>query len=177
MLHQLFGIPIWDGPFDTSKIDLQCTMTKKWESQTETSFGSNNKLTQPSLDYLLKQLSLFTNEIMQNKKCQIRLVGFWMTKYAHKDFQESHIHNWTHFSFTIFKNIPKNCGQFKFYHPLSDWVQMYENLKIPSLIPTFWGNQRPDTIIIFPSFLRHMVTAGTTKKIRVTYSGNFNIQL
>jgi hypothetical protein len=175
MIHQLFGIPIWEETFDASKLDLQCKFTKQWESQTETSFGSENKLTQPSIDYLSKQLSLFTNSIMQDRKCKIEIKEFWMTRYGFKDFQEAHVHNWTHFSFTIFKNIPKNCGQFKFVHPLAEWVQTYTHLKIPSLLPKLWSEQKPNTILIFPSFLRHMVTPGTTKKIRETYSGNFNI--
>ena len=175
MIQHTFGIPIWENDFDTEEIKLENELQRRWESETLTSYGLKNDLTKSSIDYILQQLVLFTNEIIEGKH-KIDLKEFWVNKYYYKDFQDAHLHPFFHFSFTIFKDVPKDCGQLKFLHPAYDWIQIYENLKIPSLMAKVWLTQMPNKIIIFPSFLKHIVTAGKTDQPRVTYSGNFVVE-
>jgi len=171
MIYYYFSQPIYVSDFDSSLIELKYTTNRKWESNTITSFGTQNELSLKSHTILVNELFKYTEQVVTEKH-KIDLFEIWANEYMEKDFQEQHTHPDSHFSFTIMHKIPKGSGCLKFYNPYGDLAHNHKNFKFieePS--------QKENTIIIWPSYIKHMVTPGSNKTKRITYSGNFNIIL
>ena len=74
----------------------------KWNN-VATSHSTNsldNTLEKESLNYLLKTITTLLNEVI-HKPYQINLTNIWKNYYKNKDFQETHIHPKSNFSFII----------------------------------------------------------------------------
>ena len=175
MITKEFSQPIQFTDFDCSQFKLDYKLHKQWESKTTTSFSNKNKILKGE-EYLINKLFEYTTKLT-DKKHNIKLIEIWRNEYDKGDYQETHIHPFSHFSFSIFYKIPKNSGQFKLYNPSVDFVYKYEKIENPYFFQMIWPNQKENTIMIWPSYLKHMVTAGTNKTKRITYSGNFDIIL
>ena len=85
------------------------------------------------------------------------------------DFQENHIHVCSDFSFIIFKNIEES--RTVFIAPNKYLIESFYNKKFLESYfkKEFYLKLRKDQIVIFPSFLEHLVQK--TKK-STTVSGN-----
>lgn len=176
MIDNLFSVPVYKAPFDTSKIDLDYELDRKWQSKTLTSYNNKNNLSPKSKEYLIENLHLYTNSIIE-KSHKIDLIEIWINKYSYKDYQETHLHPFSDFSFTIFVKVPENSSDFVFYHPAIDNFYRYDKLG-----NNFFGTIKPvvneNLILVWPSYLKHMVTQhNNKKKERITISGNFNVKL
>jgi len=174
MQIDLFKIPVFVGYIDSSKINLEYkNIERQWESQTLTSYSQNNFLNKESTDYLLKTIvSTIKDFIKINFK--ITLTAIWENIYDDKgSFQENHIHTNSHFSFIIYKKIKES--KTVFFSPHKYMLECYYNYSFLqnyfqySFQPTLKENQ----IIIFPSFLEHMVKPISNS---ITISGNLNIE-
>ena len=171
----LFSQPIYVDEFDCSLFDMDYRIDTKWASETRTSFQNHNKVVRGQ-DYLLKKLSDYTKQITK-KPHEIYLKEVWANEYGKGEFQETHMHPFFHFSFVIFKDVPKDSGKFILYNPSLDFLYLYEDILEPYFVQKTWPLQEENTILIFPAYLKHMVSAGKNKKKRITYSGNFNIKI
>lgn len=175
MKLDLFSIPIFIDNIDSSKINLKNkNFEKTWDSQTTSSFNFNNTLDKESANYLLKVIDQSLSEHFYTAR-QINLFNVWENQYFENDFQEKHKHPHSHFSFIIYKNVEE--GKTIFFNPAIDLLESYyqphvfkqTNFFQLDFLPKCRNNQ----IVIFPSFLEHMV-----QKINnsVTISGNLKIQ-
>ena len=96
----LFSQPVYDTDFDCSQFQLDYKLHEQWESKTKTSYKNKNEIIKGE-DYLIKKLFEYTTKLT-NKKHNIKLVEIWRNEYDKGDYQETHIHPFSHFSFTIF---------------------------------------------------------------------------
>jgi len=174
MIYHYFSQPIYVSDFDSNLIELDYTTSKKWESNTISSYNNHNDLSKKSYDILVKKLSEYTNKII-SKKHKIKLLEIWANEYLEKDFQEQHMHPFCHFSFTIMHKIPKESGRLKFYNPYENLGFNHSNISFKYFNFVEEPKQEENTIIIWPSYINHMVTPGNNKTKRITYSGNFEI--
>jgi hypothetical protein len=168
MKINLFSVPVHITNIDTSKIILKSEEFKKeWVSNTTSSFGFRNKLTVNSYNYLMDSICNLLHPHL-NGKTEIQLLNIWENKYVDNDFQENHIHTRSHFSFIIY--VSGNKSETVFFAPHKYILEcFYDSMFYTNSYDT---ELRPGQIIIFPSFLEHMVkkNSGT-----VTYAGNLKM--
>jgi|GEM_PF-2025929 len=175
MKLNLFSVPIFIDNIDSSKIDIKNqNFEKTWNSETLSSFNYSNILDKESFNYLLKIIagSLSTQF---KEPLKIQLLNIWENRYTDNDFQEKHAHPQAHFSFIIYKEVTE--GKTIFFNPAINLIESYYPApyffnKTNFFQLEFLPKCRKDQIVIFPSFIEHMV-----KKINnsVTISGNITI--
>ena len=173
MKVNLFQIPIFIGNIDCSKIILESDgLEKTWNSQTLSSHNFPIKMSKDSLDYLLEKIwNLIQSEFKTDFK--IKLHSIWENFYKENDYQEKHIHPGSHFSFIIYKDIDES--KTVFFNPnsnliLSFYLGLMNNMYLGDL--SFKPECRKNQIIVFPSFLEHLVLKHSNS---VTISGNIQI--
>jgi uncharacterized protein (TIGR02466 family) len=176
MIKHCFPQPIYVSDFDSSQIELDYTTSRRWHSNTISSFGNYNKLTEKSYHFLIKKIADYTNKVII-KSHKIEIGEIWVNEYYEKDFQEQHIHPGYHFSFTIIHKCPEGSGYLKFLNPFAKSLDYaHNNISYRYFYQQFeTPPQNENTIIIWPSYITHMVTPGNNKNKRVTYSGNIKI--
>ena len=172
MKIDLFPTPIFISNIDLNKIILKNgNFEKTWLSETNSSHNKENILEEESSKYLLGKIgALITNEVKQNLK--IKLDEIWENRYQDKDFQERHNHPGSHFSFIIYKKItePKTV----FINPNEDLILSYfSDLYLPLFQQNFKAECREGQIIVFPSFLHHMVSKTNES---ITIAGNISLE-
>tara|TARA_R100000773_G_C4219406_1_gene118000 strand:- start:1849 stop:2397 length:549 start_codon:yes stop_codon:yes gene_type:complete len=164
----IFSTPIWIKDINSKKLDLVSTNFKPhFLSNTLSSFSDNpkdNKLTESGMQYL-KTILLDCLKDFNINNCNV--VQIWRNIY-NDDFQERHNHSNSHFSFTIYEKLLK--PQTMFYHPAHDMIYAtgINNIIYPYCFPKV----KQDQIILFPSYLDHMVIRS---KNSMTISGNIEI--
>ena len=172
MNFDIFPTKIYVGNIDAKKIKIkENKIFNKWNN-VSTSHSENpldNIVEKDSLNYLLKTITGLLDEVILSKY-EIRLANIWKNYYKNKDFQETHIHPKSNFSFVIYEKIKES--QTIFYAPNHFLIQsIFDN---PSLYPqTFKPNLTKNQIIIFPSFLEHSVEQNNNS---ITIAGNFNFR-
>tara|TARA_R100001443_G_C3347910_1_gene176115 strand:+ start:873 stop:1400 length:528 start_codon:yes stop_codon:yes gene_type:complete len=172
MNFDIFPIKIYVGNIDAQKIKIkEKKIFNKWNNvaTSHSENPSDNIVEKESLNYLLKTLTTLLDEVI-HKPYQINLTNVWKNYYKNKDFQETHIHCRSNFSFVIYEKIKES--QTLFYAP--NHFLVHSVFDEPSLYPqTFKPNLTKNQIIIFPSFLEHGVEQHNNS---ITISGNFNFR-
>jgi hypothetical protein len=169
MIVNLFEIPVFIGSIDSKKIKLKNQFFKPtWVSKTDSSFN-----TQDSIETIEKESALYLLDIIIkllqekiNYSFEISLKNIWENQYHKDDYQEPHIHIGSDFSFTIYKEGEE--GKTIFFNPSRNFIEPFININT-MFQTTFMPKCKKDQIIIFPSFLEHMVLKCSDVK---TISGN-----
>ena len=126
MKLDIFSIPIYIDNIDCSKIKLETDKYEKiWDSNITSSHGHENKLNQESFNYILEKIWKLLNDDFHGK-FKLNLENIWQNKYLEKDYQETHCHPQSHFSFIIYK--PCILRMRGFFGYLEFKVQMNYNL-------------------------------------------------
>tara|TARA_R100001509_G_scaffold24999_1_gene13073 strand:- start:193 stop:729 length:537 start_codon:yes stop_codon:yes gene_type:complete len=174
MRIDIFKLPIYIDNIDCKKINLTNVDFKKtWLSKTESSYNFKNYLSEESAKYLLTKIAnLISGNI--KKSFRLNLINIWQNNYKSFDYQEKHIHTQSYFSFIIYKDIDES--KTVFFNPANNLLQAFYN---PSFLENsnffnleFEPKCAKNQIIVFPSFLEHMVKKHDNS---VTISGNINI--
>ena len=175
MQIDLFSIPIFIGNIDCSKINLNnVKFENTWHSKTLSSHNFDNTLDEDSTHYLLSKISkmLFSNISAPHK---IYLKSIWENRYSN-DFQEKHIHTESHFSFVIYKKIKES--KTVFFSGFHNLINAFYNTAFLNKTNFFKTEFNPECtenqIIVFPSFLEHMVQKTNDG---ITISGNIIIEI
>jgi hypothetical protein len=169
MKVDLFSVPIFIGNVDLDKIKINnIDFHNQWLSNTQSSHGFDNTLDKESYKYLSKTIGSHLTDNF-NYLIEVEITDIWQNNYKKDDFQESHIHTGNHFSFIIYKKV-KKCKTI-FLHPARNIMQsFYPEHLLDKLFPI---GHTPDVnesnIVIFPSFLEHMVAKINNS---VTIAGN-----
>jgi len=168
-LINIFSIPVFTGEIDAQRIIFKKTVSFLHPfSGTETLRG---KVTDESVSYLCETLTQILEPHMPPFK--MKLHDVWENVYKKGDVGHAHIHHGGKLSFIIYKSGKANTVLLGPYHylggcmdmepPLSDLYPWY-------VIPPMKVNQ----VLIFPSFLEHMVKKVTEDGI--TISGDIVIK-
>jgi len=176
MKLELFSIPVYIDNIDCSKIKLKnVKFTKTWFSKTESSHDYVNELDEESNKYLLNKIwNLIYGDF--NGLFEIKIKNIWENRYKKFDYQEAHNHPHAHFSFIVYKDIEES--QTIFMNPAIDLIQPYyvDSLldKMNILKRSFKPSCRKNQIVVFPSFLQHMVLRHSNS---VSIAGNITLTL
>jgi hypothetical protein len=173
MRIDLFSVPIFINKIDSSKIIVESKIIKKnWNSETNSSYGNENYISKESSKYLFDIINESLMDFIKNDY-KIELVNIWENFYNLNDFQEKHIHVRSDFSFVIYKKI--NESKTIFFSPNNYLIaSFYDNKFLQNYFKTeFQPRLKENQIIIFPSFLEHMVKRNENESI--TISGNILI--
>ena len=173
MKFDLFSVPFWVINIDINKIKLNnLNFEKTWLSETLSSHNFNNKLEKDSEKYLLTQINNLIGQTIK-PPYKIILKSIWENQYGENDFQEKHEHAGSHFSFVIYKKIKESNTIFM--NPVLNLLESYYE---DSILFDFFSKQfkpscREGQMIIFPSFISHMVLKHSNS---VTIAGNIKIE-
>lgn len=166
MRLNIFSIPIFIDSVELDRLDIVSVDYKEWWlSKTPTSFASENKISAETYEYLW---SIIYNNIAElGPFSNPRFGPIWRNKYIKTDYQDSHIHPHSQWSFIIYETVEQS--KTNFINPsrnlILNQLQFY-----PRDLPTeFTPNLGPGDMLIFPSFLEHFVLAGNEG---TTISGN-----
>lgn len=170
MNFDIFPTKIYVGNIDAQQIKIkENKISNKWNN-VATSHPTNNldnTLEKESLDYLFKTITTLLDEVI-HKPYRIKLINIWKNYYKNKDFQETHIHPKSNFSFIIYEKIKES--QTIFYAPNHFLIQsIFDESTLYT--QTFKPNLTKNQIIIFPSFLEHSVEQHNNS---ISIAGNFN---
>jgi hypothetical protein len=174
MIINLFEIPIFIGNIKSKEIKLKNQFFKSnWLSETKSSYDINEtsieKIEDESASYLLKTIVKLLEEKI-NYPFRITLQSVWENEYGKDDYQEPHIHPNSDFSFIIYKQGEE--GKTVFFNPSRNFIEPFANIK-NMFQKTFMPKCKEDQIVIFPSFLEHMVLKCSNIK---TISGNLTFK-
>lgn len=174
MQLNIFSIPIFINNIDCSKISLNNINIKKmWNSETNSSHGNSNTLNSESIEYLYDKINESMIDFIKNDY-RIELLNVWENFYNLNDFQEKHIHVNSDFSFIIYKKINESLTVF--FSPNNYLIESYyQNKFLKNYFKTqFTPKLRENQMVIFPSFLEHMVKKNTVESI--TIAGNISLK-
>jgi hypothetical protein len=170
MIINLFEIPIFIGNIDIKKIKLNNkNFEKTWISQTPSTFKQSqtdkSMIENEVTEYLLKEIVKLLEEKIKYA-FEIRLLNIWENIYQNNDYQEPHIHSDSDFSFVIYKKVEE--GKTVFLNPIRNYLMIYKNIN-HMFQENFMPKCKSGQIVIFPSFLEHMVLKSSNQS---TISGN-----
>ena len=122
-----------------------------------------------------EQTNLFSKCLGSNENYKIN--ESWLNFYNKNDFQEYHTHPQFVFSAVYFFTNPENSGKLIFENPIEpDMYGLQNKIKTNTLnASTCSFMQKPRTLIIFRSYLRHMVTRCNNIEPRITAAFNLNV--
>mgnify|MGYP003645316090 CR=1 FL=1 len=166
MKYELFSVSFFIGNIDLKKIKLTSEMGKAFLSETPSSFYTKNTLDPESDKYLMTVIGGLLKEKYQY--FSINLQNIWRNRYINNDFQEPHIHMNSRFSFIIYEKV--NICHTIFYNPAKYLLgPAADSLAVHYFKPEV----RKGQIIVFPSYIEHMVNKNSDQ---ATISGNLNFK-
>ena len=174
MKLNLFSIPIYISNIDLDKIKLKNIKVKRqWLSGTESSHDCRNEITEDTRAHILQTIIKLLNYDI-HKPYELVLSSIWQNNYKNNDYQERHAHPGSHFSFIIYKKVKQSNTVF--FNPFLQLMESYYRkthvVKTVLIDSTFKVECREGQIVVFPSFLEHMVLKHNNS---VTISGNIDI--
>jgi hypothetical protein len=173
MQINLFSIPIFIDNIDASKINFDNLEYKNnFLSNLKSSYGTDNQVNEESMNYLAEIIGKKIFDFVK-QGFKLELLNVWQNFYNNNDFQEKHIHVDSDFSFIIYKKIEESKTVFVAPH---DYItECFFNKKfLKKYFKThFEPKCRQNQIVIFPSFLEHMVKKTSNA---LTISGNVLIK-
>ena len=99
----------------------------------------------------------------------------WVNIAGKNNYQEYHVHNNSIFSCAYYLTSPVGCGNIVFESPSEPDMMMPKNIVNLTKFnrPTCSYEPKQGMLLIFRSYLRHMVQHGTNEKDRISISMNF----
>ena len=168
MKKELFGIPIFEDEVDLEKIVLpDAKLEITLDSSTPTTFGTQkvDDVPQETWKYLSEvvERNLYYGECMGANP---RFGHIWKNVYSKHDYQDVHIHPNCQWSFVIYVDTYSKTS---FLNPSMKDIQNQIGNQVIQFPLDYKPDLGPGSIIIFPSFLMHMVNTGEGG---TTISGN-----
>ena len=168
MKKELFGIPNFEDEVDLDKIVLpDADLENTWDSGTPTTFGTQkvDDVPQETWKYLSEvvERNLYYGECMGANP---RFGHIWKNVYSKHDYQDVHIHPNCQWSFVIYVDTYSKTS---FLNPSMKDIQNQIGNQVIQFPLDYKPDLGPGSIIIFPSFLMHMVNTGEGG---TTISGN-----
>ena len=173
MQLNLFSIPIFVDNIDASKINFDNLEYKNnFQSNVKSSYGTNSQINKESMNYLIEIIGRNIYEFVK-KGFRLEVISVWQNFYDNNDFQEKHIHTGSDFSFIVYKKIEESTTVFVAPHSYIT-ESFYGEKFLEQYFQTFFQPKcKENQIIIFPSFLEHMVKKTSNA---LTVSGNILVK-
>lgn len=166
MKKEIFAIPIFEDKVDIEKIKLpEMVCEPTWDAGVPSTFAKKLPLDNEAYEHLssiINQNLYDGNLLGANPK----FGHIWYNRYDKHHYQDAHIHPGCQWSFIIYVDIrPKTS----FLNPSMGLIQNQMGNNLEAFPLDYKPDLEPGSIIIFPSFLMHMVNSGNEG---TTISGN-----
>lgn len=149
-----------------------CNVKTSYRTSTE-----NEKWVMPFLNSIRGNVMEFLNDLyeLDDTKLAVEFRTPWINIYNKFDYQEQHSHFCTrdNFSYCYYHKKPENSGDIVFVSGSVDYNEFYP---YPIVDHKYKPEVSEGEILIFPSWLNHLVTPNKTEKSRVTISGNILVR-
>ena len=108
------------------------------------------------------------------------VTNMWANVNRYRDYNTSHIHTGTDWSFVYYVKVPKDSGNLVFVDPRirkrsSESEGIYETYDNPFAHDFDLMSPEVGKLVLFPSYLEHYVEFNTTKNPRISISGNIKV--
>ena len=166
MKKEIFAIPVFEDKVDLEKIKIPEMETEPtWDAGVPSTFSQKLPLQPEAYEHLsdIINKNLYDNNLLgMNPK----FGHIWYNRYDKHHYQDAHLHPNCQWSFIIYVDLHAKTS---FLNPSMGLIQN----QIGNCVEEFPLDYKPDlgpgSIIIFPSFIMHMVNAGNEG---TTISGN-----
>jgi hypothetical protein len=193
-IHNLFSIPLYisnveqyneiDNIVTEEIIDSLVTTTPNgWNCDVDTSFLQKTK----DITWVNSFLQIIRPKIIDHfvvgyntDKVNLKMDLPWINRYNKGQWQERHNHlaaDAFTFSYCYYHKLPNEdgCAKFMFRSNNSDHEHLTPNLVRCQV--SYKPDIKEHDIIIFPSWVDHLVTTHNLHKPRITISGNFSVTI
>ena len=166
MKKEIFAIPIFEDKVDLDKIKLpEVEVEPTWDSGVPTTFSKKLDVPEETIEHLsgIVNKNLYDGNLLgMNPK----FGHMWYNRYDKHHYQDAHIHPRTQWSFIIYVDLHAKTS---FLNPSIGLIQNQLGNCLEEFPLDYKPDLGPGSIIIFPSFLMHMVNNGVGG---TTISGN-----
>lgn len=169
MKKEIFSIPIFEDEIDLKLFKIPKTLVRKtWDCNIKTSFGTKLPISEGAFKHLSKVISKNLSDagLMAGSP---RFGEIWRNVYKKHDYQDVHMHPKSQWSFIIYEDVTSKTS---FLNPSIRDIQNQLGNRVPGFDLDYKPELGPGSIIIFPSFLMHLVNSGNEGS---TISGNIYI--
>jgi uncharacterized protein (TIGR02466 family) len=177
-IHEIFQVPIYETQLnlDSKKLLNICTkFSEKHESRERSNFGgyqavftSQHNEVKALMQDIQDHAQAFSETFLGNKRLEWGVDSIWLNVNWHKDCNMSHSHPMADISGVYYVKTPKNSGELVFQHPVIDVLNYYyfeKEMELNNCNSRTWTFQPiENTMYLFPSWLKHVVTPNENKK-------------
>lgn len=170
MKKYIFGIPIFETKVDLKRLKIpRAEVQPTWDSGVRTTLSTQLEIHPTSLQYLC--------DIITDNLEPANLMGtnpslghIWRNLYGEHDYQDPHTHPGSQWSFIIYETMASKTA---FFNPSMNLIQTQMGFNVHDFPSDYKPDLKPGSMIIFPSFLMHMVHKGNKG---TTISGNIHME-
>tara|TARA_B100001996_G_scaffold223375_2_gene171868 strand:+ start:142 stop:660 length:519 start_codon:yes stop_codon:yes gene_type:complete len=166
MKKEIFAIPIFEDKVDLDKINLPEVETEPtWDAGVPSSFSKELEIPKETYKHLsdIINKNLYDNNLLGANP---KFGHIWYNRYNKHHYQDAHIHPNCQWSFIIYVDLQAKTS---FLNPSMPLIQNQLGNQLSDFPLDYKPDLGPGSIIIFPSFLMHMVNSGNEG---TTISGN-----
>lgn len=149
-----------------------------WYGNTYTTHGTFDILNDPVFDPLVKSITQHVNNFakMHGSNGVFQCDYAWANIADAGQFQEGHTHNGNTFSLSYYITAPEGAGQIVFEDPKEPDMKPIKKIVDRNTLSFIKTGITPKqgSVVIFRSYLRHLVTPGINTEPRISISMNFN---
>ena len=147
-----------------------------WLTDVYNTQGTHNLMENKDFENLCNNVTYHTNKFAKilESDYDYKCVEGWLNCYYKNDYQEYHTHPNYVFSAVYFFTNPENSGKLVFEHPIEPDMCGLKNITKLNTLNGYTSSYmpKPRTLIIFRSYLRHMVTRCNNIEPRITAAFN-----
>lgn len=148
-----------------------------WQCNTYNTLGTFNLVEDLTFTPLISLIEKHVFEFVRNMGSahQYRCKEAWANISRKYNFQEYHTHSSRTISAVYYLDVPENSGKIYFESPLEPDMLPIENITNYNMWShrVAWFEPQAGTLLIFRSYLRHMVEQNKTDNPRISIALNF----
>lgn len=167
------------NPLDyTKKVSDPDSNNYGWNCRVSTGRGENLKgeWSDIFVDCVKKHVIDYITSIKIRENFEVNIRPPWINVYELNDHQEVHTHSTGQvvLSYCYFHKIPVDSGNFIFYNSIgkNNFFGQPIDAFVQTIDPFYMPQVGEGDLIIFPSWLDHMVSHNKSNDLRITLSGN-----
>ena len=134
---------------------------------------------------ILESIRKYFQQIYQQNNykegVKVMVGNMWANVNRYKDYNSTHIHEGSDWSFVYYVKVPKDSGNLIFIDPrirrMKDRSNRFiKNFDNPFTHSIYFLCPLEGKFVIFPSYLEHYVEFNTSNKPRISISGNIKME-
>jgi len=150
---------------------------RDWLCDTYNTLGTYDLLTDAMFDNLVTKVTDHVNEYVRLHGSDYKYTcnAAWANVYKNRDYQEFHVHAGNTISVVYYLTVPEGSGDIVWKSPIEPDMLPIKGIKDYNELSykTCYYSPKPGDLIIFRSYLSHMVKQGTNDAERISIAFNF----